>query len=81
MKLENKMTLDTWMTKKRWSNTAFASALTNNGHKVSHSHISEIRHKRVRPSGNLAVAIYKFVEKEVPIAEILNETVIPRNKS
>lgn len=70
--IKNK-TLNEWMTKNRWGNTALARAITEAGHKVSHSHISEIRNKRVRPSGNLAIAIYEFVKKEVPLEEILNE--------
>jgi len=77
---KNKITLDSWMKKSRWSNTALAEAITNSGHNVSHSQISEIRNKRNRPSAALALAIYEFVNKEVPLEGILNEEIFPRAK-
>ena len=75
---KDKTTLDSWMKKNRWTNTAFADSITKSGYSVSHSQISEIRNKRVRPSASLALAIYEFIEKEVPLEGILNEEIFPR---
>jgi hypothetical protein len=66
------LTLNDWMLKNRWNNTAMAHAITVQGHSVGHSQISQIRHKKAVPSGRLARVIYEFVKKEVSLDEILS---------
>ena len=68
--LEN-ITLDTWMLENRWTNTTMAKKLTENGHKVHHSTISQIRHKKIITSGRLAQEIYLFTNRAVSLEEIL----------
>ena len=66
------ITLNAWMLVNRWTNTAMANKLTGKGYKVHHSTISQIRHKKLIPSGNLAKEIHYFTKKEVSLEEILN---------
>jgi len=66
------ITLDAWMLENRWTNTTMANKLTENGHKVHHSTISQVRHKKIITSGRLAREIHLFTEKAVSLEEILN---------
>ncbi|MBC8431467.1 MAG: hypothetical protein H8D96_06065 [Desulfobacterales bacterium] len=65
------ITLDVWMLENRWTNTTMAKRLTENGYKVHHSTISQIRHKKIITSGRLAQEIYLFTERAVSLEEIL----------
>jgi len=69
---KNILTLDDWMVKNRWTNTAMAKALTKKGCQISHSMIRQVRHKETQPSVRLAEEIWIFVSKQVPLEEILN---------
>ena len=68
------LTLNEWMLKNRWNNTALAKALTERGHGVAHSTISQIRNKTrgFVTSGRLAREIHYFTNKEVSLEEILS---------
>jgi len=69
---EKDLTLNDWMTKNRWTNTAMAKALTKKGHPVSHSMIRQVRHKETQPSVRLANEIWIFTSKQVALEEICN---------
>ena len=70
--MPGKTTLNIWMLENRWTNTTMASRMTECGYRVHHSTISQIRHKKLVPSGKLAKEIHYFTCKEVSLEEILS---------
>lgn len=79
--IDKTITLDSWMKENRWTNTALAESLTTSGHCVSHSQISEIRNKRCQPSAKLALAIFEFFDKKIPLECIFNKEIVKRDSA